>query len=301
MHFISNLNHTRINHIASANLDLNFPGGFLLKAGDRYLQSIYPDSTEETGLVERSQNDVLFELGYKLTDRWVVKGRYYNTIHDYQESDVEDRMTHKGGVTFLLRVLSRTSLLTEFQAGTIKYKETLEENRNSTFQNGFFGAQGQLAPKTNILLKLGFQHRSYEQAEESDFTKFIASSSLLNKLSNYTTLSLTVSREAVESFWRSNTYYTSNKVGLGINRKFLRKFSAILNFSYGLNQYHQKDPLDEEIELRRDTFLGVDLNLLYEVQQWLKLTAGYNYRSRDSNFPFDYSENRVSLTAAAVF
>jgi len=301
LRFISNLNQTRINHAVSANLDLNFPGGLLVKAGERYLQSTYPDSTEETGLVERSQNDAVFELGYKVIDHWVVKGGYYNTIHDYKESKAEDRMEHKGGVTFLLRVLSRTSLLTEFQAGTIKYKETLEKNRNSTFQNGFFGAQGQLTPKTNILLKLGFQHRNYEQAGKSGFTKFIASFSLLNKLSYYTSLSTTASREAVESFWSYNTYYTSNNVSLGINRKFLRKFSAILKFSYGLNKYHQKDPLDEESELRRDSILGVELSLLYEVQQWLRLTAGYNYQNRNSNFPFDYSENRLSLTAALVF
>ncbi len=299
LRFISNLNQTRINHAVSANLDLNFPGGLLLNASERYLQSIYPDSTEETGLVEHSQNDTVFELGYEFTDHWMMKGGYYNTIHDYKESKAADRVEHKGGVTFLLRALSRTSLLAEFQGGDINYKRT--RDRNSTFQNGFFGAQGQLTPKTNILLKLGFQHRNYEQAGKSGFTKFIASFSILNKFSNYTSLSTSVSRDVMESFWSYNTYYTSNNVSLGINRKFLRKFSAILKFSYGLNKYHQKDPLDEESELRRDSILGLSLDLLYEVQQWLRLTAGYSYKNRNSNFPFDYSENRLSLTAALVF
>ncbi len=296
---ISNLNQTRMNHFVSANLDFDFPNGLLLKAGERYLQSIYPASTEETGLVKRSQNDTLFELGYKVTDRWVVKGGYYNTIHDYKESEAEDRMMHKGGGTFLLRVLSRTSLIAEIQSGATEYKKS--RDRNSTFQNGSFGAQGQLTPKTNIMLKLGFQHRSYKQAEESDFSKFIASFSLLNKLSYYTSLSITASREAVESFWLSNAYYTSNKASLGINRKFLRKFSAVLNFSYGLNRYYQKEFLYGTTKLRRDATLGLELDLLCEVQQLLKLSAGYSYRSRYSNFPFDYSENRVSLTAAVVF
>ena len=299
LRFISNLNQTRTNHAVSANLDLNFPGGLLVKAGERYLQSTYPDSTEETGLVERSQNDAVFELGYKVIDHWVVKGGYYNTIHDYKESKAEDRMEHKGGVTFMLRALSRTSLLAEFQGGAIEYKQST--SRNSTFQKGFLGAQGQLTPKTNILLKLGFQHRNYEQAGKSGFTKFIASFSLLNKLSYYTSLSTTASRDVMESFWLSNAYYTSNKASLGINRKFLRKFSAVLKFSCGRNKYHKKELLNRKNMLRRDTFLGLSLDLLYEVQQWLKLSAGYSYQNRNSNFPFDYSENRASLTAALVF
>lgn len=299
LRFISNLNQARINHAVSANLDLNFPGGLLLNASERYLQSIYPDSTEETGLVEHSQNDTVFELGYEFTDHWMMKGGYYNTIHDYKESKAEDRMEHKGEVSFQLRALSRTSLLAEFQGGGINYKRT--RDRNSTFQNGFFGAQGQLTPKTNILLKLGFQHRNYEQVKEYDFSKFIASFSLLNKFSYYTSLSITASRDVMESFWKSNAYYTSNKASLGINRKFLRKFSAVLNFSCGRNKYHQNELLYGNSKLRRDTFLGLSLDLLYEVQQWLRLTAGYNYKNRNSNFPFDYSENRLSLTAALVF
>jgi hypothetical protein len=299
LHYISNLNQNSTNHSIATNLDLNFPGGLLLKVSERYLQSIYPASTEETGLVERSQNDILFELGYKFTDRWVVKGGYYNTIHDYQESKAEDRIVHKGGGTLMLRILSRTSLLAEIQGVTTGYRRI--PDRNFTSLNGLLGAQGQLTPKTNILLKLGFQQHNYEQARLSDFTRFTASFSLLNKLSPYTSFSATASREAVESFWLSNAYYTSSKASLSINRKFLRKFSAALNFSYWLNNYHQEELHYGTSRLRRDTILGCGLDLLYEIQQWLELSAGYSYRSRDSNFPFDYSENRVSLTAAVVF
>jgi hypothetical protein len=298
-HRISNLNQNSTNHSIAANLDLNFPGGLLSKVSKRYFQSIYPASTERTGLVNRSQNDMLFELGYKFTDRWVVKGGYYNTIHDYQESEAEDRIMHKGGGTLMLRILSRTSLLAEIQGGTIGYRRI--PDRNFSFQNGLFGAQGQLTPKTNILLKVGFQHRSYQQARLSDFTKFITSFSLLNKFSPYTSFSATFSQESVESFWLSNAYYTSSNMSLGINRKFRRKFSAVLNFSSGLNKYHHEELDYGTSRLRRDTILGCGLDLLYEIQQWLKLSAGYSYRSRNSNFPFDYSENRVSLTAAVVF
>ncbi len=298
-HHITKLDQTQTNHAISANLDLNFPGGLFLKLSERYLQSIYPASTEETGLVERSQNDILFELGYKFTDRWVAKGGYYNTIHGYQESEAEDRIVHKGGCTLMLRILSRTSLLAEIQGGTTGYRIIPE--RNFSFQNGLFGAQGQLTPKTNVMLKVGFQHRSYQQPQVSDFTRFIASFSLLNKFSPYTSFSATVTQESVESFWLSNAYYTSSNASLGINRKFRRKFSAVLNFSFGLNKYHQEELYYGTSKLRRDTILGCGLDLLYEIQQWLKLGAGYSYRSRDSNFPFDYSEKRVSLTAAVVF
>jgi hypothetical protein len=298
-HHISNLNQNSTNHSVATNLELNFPGGLLSKVRERYFQSIYPDSTERTGLVKRSQNDMLFELGYKFTDRWVVKGGYYSTIHNYQESEAEDRIVHKGGGTLMLRILSRTSLLAEIQGGTTGYRRI--PDRNFSFQNGLFGAQSQLTPKTNILLKVGLQHQSYQQARVSDFTRFIADFSLLNKFSPFTSFSATFTQESVESFWLSNAYYTSSNASLGINRKFRRKFSVTLNFPYGLNKYHQEELLYGTSKLRRDTILGFGLDLLYEIQQSLKLGAGYMYRSRDSNFPFDYSENRVSLSAAVVF
>ncbi|UCD84991.1 MAG: outer membrane beta-barrel protein [Deltaproteobacteria bacterium] len=300
--FTSKPKQTLPNHAASANLDLNFPGGLLLKAGNQYYQSIYPALSEETGLVERSQNDLSFELGYEVTDHWVVKGGYYNTIHNYQESEIMDRMEHKGGSTFLLRILSRTSLLAEFQGGGIAYKKST--GRNSTFQNGLIGIQGEITPKTNILLKLGFHHRNYDDTELSDFSKFITSFSLLNKLSFYTTLSVTASRDVSESFWKfNNTYHTSNKAGLSINRKFLRKFSALLNSSYGLNIYHEEEEVTVgKTKLRKDMILEMEFSLLYDIQQWLKLSAGYGYRNRSSNFPLlGYSENRVSFTFAVVF
>jgi uncharacterized protein (PEP-CTERM system associated) len=110
------------------------------------------------------------------------------------------------------------------------------------------------------------------------------------------------SRDAVESSYATNNYYTQTEFRAGLDKALGPKITVGVDAFYANNDYPEATADVGGVRERDDDIWGASARLKYNIQSWLSATLAYTHEERDSNVDrYDYEDNRVSLGVWTVF
>ena len=288
---------------AMGSLELNFPVGLVVRLNDDFAQRVFPtiQQMDQSGILKYWENDGFAEIGYKMTQRWSVFGRYKNQILRFQDMALYDYDVNSGGAALFLQIMNKLSLFGEVWDGHVGYRETASQNMNANFVRGFLGL-GNRYPrtKTNFTLKVGYESWAFKNSTNyPDANEVIASLQVEEKPTPYLSFSVNGSRSVVPgSIYVNNPVYVSTGGGVNLTWNAQRRLALGADFGYFFLQYLNRDNAGVK---RKDELLQISPNVRVEITRWLRAQAGYTWRNRPSNVDGgDYKENRIAASINAV-
>jgi polysaccharide biosynthesis protein VpsM len=294
-------NNNAINNYVSFSTKLNFPVGVFLNASDDWISTTDPLTTEQIERTKRLQNNFTGEIGYKFADRYTVKAGYTQTLHDYLLEAYKQPLNRResvGSVELAYNFSPKTSVLVDYGIGVIDY--AFASNPNSSSYNQYrLGVKGQLTPKTIGEIKLGALDKTYQDLTDKNIALGVLEMSTLTKFSDKMSLMLGANRSDVESTFTNNNYYITTAGSVDLKRKILKNWSFDVNGTYADDAYPNAAL---GLSAREDTYVQAGISLNYEAIKWLVLSAGYNYKDRDSNIDiYDYADNLIGISAKLTY
>lgn len=296
-----NRGETDLKSSAMGSLEFNFPVGLVLRLNDNFAQRVFPtvQLQDQSGIVKHWENNAFAEIGYTLTQRWSVSGRYKNQMLRFENLAPYDRDVNAGGVALFMRMMAKVSLFGEAWVGKVGYKESASTEQDATYVQGFLGLGGRISPKTNFTLKAGFENRAYSNSDLYPTTNQpVVSLQLEEKPNTHFSFSLYGSRSVNETVYEGNSSYISTGGGANLTLTMLRMLAIGADVSYFLLSYEKENDAGDK---RTDKILEISPNLKVDITRWLRAQAGYTLRNRSSNVTdFEYKENRIQASLNAV-
>lgn len=290
------------NHYLNAAVDLQFPSGLSFFAGDIFRKTNDRLTYEFQPLIKRIDNTFDTKLGYEFTDRLSCRVGYDNRMIDYDAAkySVYDRTEDFANGTVFYRIFNRVSLLAQFQYRWIDYDQEVVRFDGEGYE-AFLGVTGQLTPKMVAVLKAGWQERKYDGPGE-DWDGGVFGVDIVHRVTETLMLTVGGSRDAIESAYANNNYYTQTEARVGLEKDLGTKFVLGVTGFYANNDYPEATVSGGSLSQRDDDIWGASLRVRYLIQRWLSTYLSYTYEQRDSNQDeYDYEDNRVSLGVSAVF
>ena len=290
------------NHRAEGAVDLRFPSGLMVFVGDVFRRTNERLTYEWVPLITRKENTADARVGYEFTDKLSFRAGYDRRMIDYEEGryQVFDRDEDIITGTAFYRILNRVSLLGEVQYRWIDYDQ--EGMRyDSEGISAYLGVTGQLTSKMVALIKGGWQERDYDGPQE-DWDGGVFSVDIVHPLTETLLLTAGGSREAIESTYSTNNYFTSTEVRAGLEKAMGPKVTVGVSGFYANNDYPESTLHAGQMSEREDDVWGARVRLKYDMRHWLSTTLSYTHEERDSNHDtYDYEDNRVTLGVSAIF
>ncbi|MFH0926803.1 MAG: outer membrane beta-barrel protein, partial [bacterium] len=294
------------NHVLSGLADIRSPSGLYLTLKDTYLYTSDPANSELTDRQERQTNLGSASLGKLFGERFELALTYDNEVIDYKDVRYreENRDRQAIGTTLYFRVLPKTSLLLEYNYGEINYYDGGYDD--SSFNIISTGLRWDATAKISGTIKGGYEWRDYKNEDfirRNDKDLWVIAGDIQGNLTEQAKLSLLLKRGLIESTFTNNSYFINSRVALKLDQKIGEKFAVLPGGYYEKSEYPEAvvDPLTNNTKDREDDLVGLELELNYQIQEWLKAGLGYKYLSRESNFDsYDYIDNRVFATLSAV-
>jgi len=200
------------------------------------------------------------------TDQSDVSGLRFYTDADYQV----------GSVTFLTFDLSTTAI--EYD------NDTTRDNQDT---RALIGLKWQGLGKTTGTVKAGYQHKDFDNSVREDFSGNTVDLGVVWEPVQYSALSAHLTHAAEDS----NTvgdYIETLGGSIVWDHNWNDKLDSSLQYIY-LNENYIG-------ETREDDTNSVALYLNYDFTRWMKVTAGYEFTSKDSNATnISYDKNAVNL------
>ena len=289
----------RLDHTLEAAIDCNFANDFSLKVKDKLLKTGVPPNSELTALEERLSNSAKVVLGYEREMIGFDAG-YQNKRDDYNNLNGLDRYEHIFTLTAYYQLFPKTSIFGEYNFGSIEYDVTTT-NSDSDYNQGRLGLKGELTSKLTGIVKAGYKSSDYDQAAKDDFEGITTYLNLIYELWERSTVKLYGERGAVESSYRTNSYFAMNKIGLKLDYELSDKLFLTTGGSYGLNKYPDQTTEASLSAKRKDRIYNALIGLRYEMKEWVYISGEYEYKQRDSEFStFDYEDNKVSVKVSLM-
>ncbi|MDD5223819.1 MAG: outer membrane beta-barrel protein [bacterium] len=297
-----NRGETDFKNSAMGSLEFNFPVGLILRLSDNFAQRVFPaaqpELQEQSGIVKHWENNAFAEIGYTLTQRWSVSGRYKNQMLRFENLSSYDRDVNSGGVALFMRMMAKVSLFGEAWVGKVGYKESASNGQDATFVQGFLGLGGRISPKTNFTLRAGFEHRGYKDSAYPTTNQPVASLVLEEKPNTHFSCSVYGSRSVNETVYENNSSYISTGGGANVTFLTLRMLAVGADVSYFLLQYEKANLQGDK---RTDKILEISPNFKVDITRWLRAQVGYTLSNRSSNVTdYEYKENRIRASLNAV-
>ena len=291
------------NHRAEAAVDLQFVSGLMIFVGDVFRITNDRLTYEFIPLIERRQNTSDVKVGYEVNDRLSFRASYDHTMIDYQnrEYEVYDRDEDIVDGTAFYRIFQRISLLGEVEYRWINYDREGTIRSDGEGISAYLGITGQITPKMIALVKGGYQQRDYDGPRE-DFDGLSFGIDIVHRCTETLMVNVGASREAVESTFSSNNYFTSTQARAGLEKLIGPKISVDLSGFYANSDYPEATFDSGVLSERDDDIWGVTVGAKYRIQPWLTTRLWYTHEERNSTQDtYDYEDNRVSLGVTAVF
>lgn len=281
---------------------LNFPGGLSIRAED-----IWVDGHDPRGFAQNveldfyKKNTASASIKQEVGTRFAVEGRYTHFILDYEESrnDFRDRTDNTVGGTVFYHFLPKSSALVEYNFTSVAFDEGVGPiSRDSTVQQVFTGLTYEITAKSKGTLKGGYERKQFEEEDRRDFSGGVVSIELGHELTSRTLIQATVERRTRESNLESEDYYVTTGGGVQVTQRFTGKLSALLQTSYGRDQY----PDAAGVEGRTDNTYRTGIGMDYWIQKWFSVAARYDYANRDSDLEgLDYTDHLYSVSLGLFF
>ncbi len=210
---------------------------------------------------------------------------------------VRDREDLYGSGRFYYRIMPKTSLLLEGRATQFDYDTTAAgtTSLNSITSRALFGATWEGTFKTTGTAQIGYIRKDFETSARPSGDDISWELGIEWRPRTYSTISLSTYRDFGETNGAGN-FIITDSVDLNWQHKWSERFRTTLTFIYAI------DSFDEDNTGREDDRLGVGINLVYKIKNWLEVGGSYNYDEREStDNTFDFQKNIASVFTTLAF
>ncbi|HBF42137.1 MAG TPA: hypothetical protein DDW42_00620 [Desulfobacteraceae bacterium] len=304
-------------HEVLFDLDYKAPGGFIVGINNTYVNTDDPYSTANdyklgVPLTKRWYNDMAGKVGYEFSRRFRVLAFYNFFKQDYKEEVdfTQDYRVNEVGMGVEVRLLPKTWGFVRYHFGERDYYTHppgtgVTESNDSDFdsQRVNLGINWDTRAKLSGEVNFGYLWKKYDNVYDSngdpyeDKDTWIASTFVSYKATDKTGVSLNITRALRESYSDTNEYFTDTGIGITLQQKFMDKFTLTPGVSYSNNDYNKPDN-----ESREDNNYRANIDLDYQIQDWLKAGVGYAYDRKDSNYlEYDYTDNRFMISLSGIY
>ena len=217
-------------------------------------------------------NKLSYDIGY----------RYY--IVEYLANTLKNENRYENGVwgTGYFEIQPKTKALLEFDYKNLQYKSA--NGRDGNQYKIMAGLKGELTAKLTGIIKGGYGYKKYKSSDNPTFNNAVAHVALMYAFNDRTDITFSYNREAYESVYDNNNYYTGDHFLSDINYRFggqFRDLSAKGELMLFHNYYPEKAA---GIDKERDDFeWAAGIGLDYNIKDWLSAGAGYRFHQRASN------------------
>ncbi len=279
----------------------NLRGGLGLQLVDRYTHG---EDELDAGSLLRDQargfdsNLLLATADWDITEKLRTKINYTNFVLIY-EDDINqflDRVDNGVDLYGYYNYSSKTSFFIEYKFIAAAYDESTLLDSDANFF--YAGIKWDTTEKTNLLLKLGYQTKKFDDEilEMGDWDGFVYDLQLTYRYSEKTHIEL--------GSYRTNdapdSYRASDQTVLGAVFKYDQKFSDRLSGSFDF-VYEDIDYSNAHIVIqgdRDDNTLSARPAVQYLFRRWLMFELAYEYETRESTEDFfDYDTNTLMFNA----
>lgn len=282
-----------VNHKAEGYFRYSLRGGLALE-----LLDIFEDNqdTYNTG-ISRDKDDFksnLFSalLSYDISPKTYLQLEYghYSLSYDSDRNAFRDRDDDSIALRGFYRFLPKTSVFLEYNFISIDYDE--EEQSDSDEHRAYLGFQWEQSGKSRWRLMGGVGEKDFDDSSIDDATNFLAEIQFLHRFTPKTYVQLRGTRATNETDSPDSEYTIANKIQLVYYQRFRARFLGSVNLYFENIDYKGDSALAD----REDDKFYAGFDLKYTLKNWLALSGGYSFVTRDSNFPgSDYDTNTVYL------
>jgi hypothetical protein len=298
--FRDNTDANYVVHSLDTGLDLDLPGKFGIKLGDKITYGADLPDSEVDETAQYYNNVARIEASYAFLDRFGIGLRYSHEFKDYERSRDEidnfDKNTVGGILRF--RILRRTFMLAEYVYSITDYRRDARARVENNYSHRInSGITWDITAKTRGTVRGGYVQTTYHRIDREDDSVYM-SANISHELTSHITISLIGIRNIFDTSnaddnIQFSTSYVSTQIAAKLKHTY-RKFTTHIGGEYIFDDYRHDDLLvgrKREDDVWRGS-LGVD----YQMQRWIKLGVKYRYTTLDSNFDNeDYDENLVAF------
>jgi len=295
-----------VNHDLELNLKSELPRDTTVRLGDEFIATADPATSEETTRAKRNQNVAAFRLESPLRGNFGFEINAQHTNQSYLSSTYNnlDRGEMLVGGNLIYRLQPKTQAFLGYTYGNLNYVSA--NNDDAVYNNFTLGLRGKMTATLSGSVSVDTQVRHYGndqvvsgQTASNNGTTVGYGAQLKWLASPDSSVTLFGARRNIESSYQLSRYYVSTLTDIAWNHR-INKFSSELGFSMESVYYPEATPATGSHRSDDNSMLRV--NLGYDIQKWLTLTGGYNYRSRTSNEKdYQYEDNIFLLSLKAQF
>jgi hypothetical protein len=292
-------------------LNYEAPAGLIIGINEVYTdaEDPYGSATQHKKGVprtKRSTNDVSARIGWDFGNRFkaLFYCKYYRQNYDLEEDYAQDFDTREFGVGLQMRVLPKTWGFIRYHFGEQDYfshKKNVTEttDADSDWRRVNLGLTWDAAAKLSGEVNFGYQWREYDNEFDSrgerydDKDTWIAATSVNYAATATTSFTLNLAREVRSTGADKKEYFEDTGIGLQVQQRLVPKVLLTLGAMYSNNDFNTG---------REDDNYNADVDLKYQVQDWLSTGVGYKYMKKDSNYSEnDYADNQFIFTLSMVY
>ncbi len=302
------------NHKGMADMDYKAPAGLILGLKEQYQRSEDPyGSADQYALgrvTKRWDNDLRTKVGWQLGEsfRTLVYYNFYRQEYDDLADFSQNYGSNEFGVGAEARFLPRTWGFLRYHYGVKDYNTyfggtTSTNDSDSKWHRVNAGISWDPGAKLSGELNVGYQWKKFDNQFTSTGTKredrntWIAETSVTYTPFTTTSLSLNLARAVRDTASDTNEYFDDTGIGISLKQGIFTKFNLNAGVNYSKNEYNL--PVGNN---RKDDNYQANVGLDYEIQPWLGVGIGYDYRKKNSNdSTFDFTDNRFMASIKVVY
>ncbi len=288
----------------------NFPGGLWIKAEDQANKSHEARGTANTvvngaNLSRYYSNLVNAEIGYAFADRYKVSLGYQNFIIDYNlpQDKFRDQFANAATLTLFYQLMPKTSALIQGS-----YKRVYHDNGNQsvhevaqTLNSNEYWAEGgitwNMTAKSTGTIKGGYEWKLFDYPGQKNFRSPIFEVDLDHQFTAKTGIKLSGLRQAFESDDYTSDYYIATIGSAELSYRPVTKIEIKPRGSYTDERYAQDITVGPQTGRRRDGLWAAGIDVTYNMNKWVAISAGYTHSKRVSNFTiYDYTDNLAMVS-----
>ncbi|MDD5594935.1 MAG: outer membrane beta-barrel protein [Candidatus Omnitrophica bacterium] len=250
--------------------------------------------------------------GYQYNTFYLKAGRELNLFsiepavkrYDYfYRRDVKQSNSYNETVPTLTgyyKLAPKTSVLFEYNHGIVRYPKKPSPSKDNTYEQFWFGLNGDITSKIHGLMKGGYQFRKFNNG--GNWQKPVLGLDLTYQLKERSQILLRLNKTATQSEYVNQNYYEINRLDLGLLHDFA--FNSKLHLQ--LDSYYEYDnypaPIDATLKKRLDNVYGVSGGLKYNLQRWFYALLKYEWKENNSNIHLDsYVDHIMSIKMVGTF
>jgi hypothetical protein len=300
------------NWFAGAAVGADFPGGLSFKIVDMEAARYVPTSQEYGPGEDTTENTLRATAGYAIRDALRLEGSWLRKQYTYDLSRDRERVENVFAADLYWKF--RPTLSAVFEAGVSDYAYDSNTAQDGSAVQIALGLDWDFTAKSTGFAKAGYQWKRYDDEDSARGTEngsyFTLSGGLRHFFTRRTMAQVSLLRASEESDFPGNPYFVRTVLDATLTQRFTAKLYGRAGVRVGVDQYPNTisfdNPYDDEAivqtDQRRDDTVEGKLAVGFDATRWLALELAYAAERRNSNVDtFDYTVNRVSLSAKASF